>query len=62
MSKTHNTAKALVSLAEALKSMLDSEQHGTYAIRAAEFIVLNARVVEALTRPEIADDADGNDS
>ena len=62
MSKTHNAAKALVSSAEALKAMLDSEHDGTYAIRAAEFIVLNARVVEALTRPEIADDADGDDS
>ena len=61
MSKTHNAAKALVSSAEALKAMLDSEHDGTYAIRAAEFIVLNARVVEALTRPEIADDADGDD-
>ena len=62
MSKTHNAAKALVASAEALKAMLHPEHDGRYAIRAAEFIVLNARVVEALTRPEIADDADGDDS
>jgi hypothetical protein len=42
--------------------MLDPEHDGRYAILVAEFIVLNARVVEALTRPEIADDADGDDS
>ena len=62
MSKTHNAAKALVSLAEALKAMLDPEHDGTYAIRAAEFILLNARVVEALTRPEIASEDSGGES
>jgi hypothetical protein len=62
VSKTHNAAKALVLSAEALKGMLDPEHDGRYAILVAEFIVLNARVVEALTRPEITDDADGDDS
>ena len=58
----HNAAKALVASAESLKSMLDPEEHGRYAILVAEFIVLNARVLEALTRPEIAGDDDGGDS
>jgi hypothetical protein len=62
MSKTHNAAKALVASAEALKAMLDSEHDGTYAIRAAEFILLNARVVESLTRPEIAGEDSGGKS
>ena len=61
MSKTHNAAKALVALAEALKCMLDPEHDGTHAIRLAEFVIVNARALEVLTRPEIADDADGND-
>jgi hypothetical protein len=61
MSKTHNAAEALVSLAKALKSMLDPEHDGTHAIRAAEFIVLNARVLEALTRPEIAGEDSGGE-
>ena len=52
----HNAAKALVASAEALKSMLDPEHDGTHAMRLAEFIIVNARVLEALTRPEIADD------
>lgn len=59
----HNAAKALVTSAESLKSMLDPEEDGRYAILVAEFIVLNARVLEALTRPEIAgDDDDGGES
>jgi hypothetical protein len=62
MSKTHNAAKALVALAEALKSMLDPEKDGTYAILVAEFIVLNARVVEALTRPEITGEDNGGET
>ena len=51
----------IVSLAKALKSMLDPEHDGTHAIRAAEFIVLNARVLEALTRPEIAGEDSGGE-
>jgi hypothetical protein len=62
VSKTHNAAKALVLSAEALKGMLDPEHDGRYAILVAEFIVLNARVVEALTRPEIADEDSGGES
>jgi hypothetical protein len=59
VSKVHKVAKALVASAESLKSMLDPEKDGRYALLVAEFIVLNARVLEALTRPEIADDDDG---
>ena len=55
-------AKALVASAESLKSMLDPEEDGRYALLVAEFIVLNARVLEALTRPEIADDDDGGEA
>ena len=62
MSKTHSAAKALVASAEALKFMLDPEHDGRYAILVAEFIVLNARVVEALTRPEIAGDDEGGET
>ena len=62
MSKTHNAAKALVASAESLKSMLDPDEDGRYAISVAEFIILNAKVLEALTRPEITDDDDEGDS
>jgi hypothetical protein len=62
VSKTHNAAEALVSLAKALKSMLDPEEDGTHAIRTAEFIVLNARVLEALTRPEITGEDNGGET
>lgn len=58
----HNAAKALVASAESLKSMLSSEEDGRYAIHAAEFIILNARVLESLTRPEITDDQIGGES
>ena len=58
----HKAAKALVASAESLKSMLDPEHDGRYALSVAEFIVLNARVLEAMTRPEIADDDDEDDS
>ena len=58
----HNAAKALVASAEALKSMLDPEEDGTHAMRLAEFIIVNARALEVLTRPEIADDGDGDDA
>ena len=62
MSKTHNAAKALVASAESLKSMLDPDEDGTHAMRLAEFIIVNARALAVLTRPEIADDDDEGDS
>ena len=58
----HNAAKALVASAESLKSMLDSEEDGTHAMRLAEFIIVNARALEVLTRPEITDDQIGGES
>ena len=58
----HDAAKALVDSAESLKSMLDPEEDGTHAMRLAEFIIVNARALAVLTRPEIADDDDANDS
>ena len=62
MSKTHNAAKALVSSAEALKAMLDPEEDGTHAMRLAEFVIVNARALEVLTRPEIVGEDSGGES
>lgn len=58
----HNAAKALVDSAESLKSTLDPEEDGTHAMRLAEFIIVNARALEVLTRPEIADDEIGGET
>ena len=58
----HNAAKALVASAESLKSMLDPEEDGTHAMRLAEFIIVNARALELLLRPEIASDDEEGDS
>lgn len=62
MSKTHDAAKALVASAESLKLMLDPEEDGTHAMRLAEFIIVNARALEVLTRPEIAGDDEGGET
>ena len=62
MSKAHSAAKALVASAESLKSMLDPEEDGTHAMRLAEFIIVNARALAVLTRPEIAGDDDGGEA
>jgi hypothetical protein len=62
VSKTHDAAKALVASAESLKSMLDPEEDGTHAMRLAEFIIVNARALEVLTRPEIAGDDEGGEA
>ena len=62
MSKAHSAAKALVASAESLKSMLDPEEDGTHAMRLAEFIIVNARALAVLTRPEIAGGADGGEA
>ena len=58
----HDVAKALVDSAESLKSMLDPDEDGTHAMRLAEFIIVNARALEMLLRPEIASDDDEGDS
>ena len=57
----HNAAKALVASAESLKSMLNPEEDGTHAMRLAEFVIVNARALEVLTRPEIASDDDDDE-
>ena len=49
----HDAVKALVASAEAMKSMLDPDDDGTHAMRLADFIIVNAKALEVLTRPEI---------
>ena len=60
-STKHNAVKALVASAESLKSMLDPEEDGTHAMRLAEFVIVNARALEVLLRPEIGSDDDDDE-